>query len=174
MVKGCALRNRANIYVTESCRPTKKVFWVSKEKKNPSRREKACGSERGRGGEKRELPGGVRERGERRRIMKTTMGERARLKLAQFCSRREGRGRRRWRWWWRHNTAFKLNLKCHPPVSYKTAIVSSKARRTLRMSDGRRGEGPRGTERGTSTVERRKLRSRKMQTICYEPRINAS
>lgn len=30
-------------------------------------------------------------RGERRRIMKTTMGERAPLKLVQFCSRRRAR-----------------------------------------------------------------------------------
>lgn len=26
-----------------------------------------------------------------------------------------------WCWW--HNTAFKLNLKCHPPASYEVAIV---------------------------------------------------
>lgn len=38
-VKGCALRNRANIYVTESCRRTKKVFLVSKEKKSDAERE---------------------------------------------------------------------------------------------------------------------------------------
>jgi len=35
--------------------------------------------------------GGGGERGERRRIMKTTMGERALLKLVQFCSRRRAR-----------------------------------------------------------------------------------
>lgn len=96
MVKGCALRNRANIYVTESHRPTKKVFWVSKKKSDAKRereREKA-----------RAIPReGWRGRGyqgdECRRIMKTTMGgrevgrEREReipLKLVQFCSRRRG------------------------------------------------------------------------------------
>lgn len=82
LVKGCALRNRANIYVTESCRRTKKVFWVSKEKKSDSERESARDSEWGKG-----VVEGERG-GKRRRIMKTTMGERAPLKLVQFCSRR--------------------------------------------------------------------------------------
>lgn len=95
-VKGCALRNRANIYVTESCRPTKKVFWVSKERKKKfvAERESVRFRKGARGRETGVARGGEDARGgegERRRIMKTTMGERARLKLAQFCSRRRAR-----------------------------------------------------------------------------------
>lgn len=87
-VKGCALRNRANIYVTESCRRTKKVFLVSKEKKSDAEREIDREREKEK---KRAVPKerrGEGKRAKRRRIMKTTMGERAPLKLVQFCSRR--------------------------------------------------------------------------------------
>lgn len=60
----------------------KKVFWVSKERKKIRREER-----------KRAVPKRGTDEGDeggraRRRIMKTTMGERAPLKLVQFCSRR--------------------------------------------------------------------------------------
>ena len=94
LVKGCALRNRANIYVTESCRPMKKVFWVSREKKKSVAERESARFRKGDGwGGRTEVSKGEGggERGERRRIMKTTMGERALLKLVQFCSRRRAR-----------------------------------------------------------------------------------
>lgn len=60
-------------------------------KKSVAERESVRFRKGARGRETGVARGGGCERGERRRIMKTTMGERARLKLAQFCSRRRAR-----------------------------------------------------------------------------------
>lgn len=116
--KRCILRNRANIYVTESCRlatpPSSPLLLCLQGKQWRTFGVHSRVTARGEKEEEQARRGvtwGARKRG----IMRTTKGEKGLEKLVHLAKGpRKGRGQEDGVGGG-HNTAFKLNLKCHLP-----------------------------------------------------------